>query len=308
MQLALAAGSTDRGTAFNTRATGLLAAGVALAGAGVIAVNPVAPLVSLAGHQADVQLTSTSDNLDHVFDLLTGPNPIFTALGELGSYYGQVANDSFMQSWAGVEGIWSGLGAAKGLETILPQMIEFIQQGDVTGAYNLFNMDFLFDTNNIFQPLFNHIPRGGTEEIPGILSMGPEMAQVWANVLDIFTDYNFWKGGSRYILEPMIGFQYALADNFSDTGDHVAQDPFDALLNGYVPWDVQAGGSGDPHAAFIGLISPTGSFNYFFDVLPSMFADALTKILPVPEVDVDPGDAAAAASLFDFGWLDSLFN
>jgi hypothetical protein len=39
-----------------------------------------------------------------------------------------------------------------------------------------------------------------------------------------------------------------------------------------------------------------------------MIGNALTSTIPVPEVDVDPGDAAASASLLDFGWLDSLFN
>ncbi|OBI05751.1 hypothetical protein A5715_02115 [Mycolicibacter heraklionensis] len=288
-----------------------MAAGVALAGAGVIAVNPAAPLTTV--NQADVQLTSTSDNLEHVFDLITGPNPIFSALGELGSYYGQVANDSFEQAWAGVEGIWSGLGGSKGLETIIPLIIEQIEEGDFSNAYNLLNNDMLFNTQNIFQPLFNHIPRGGTEEIPGILSMGSELAQVWANVLDVFSDFSFWKDASRYIIEPLAGFQFALADNFTDTGDHIAQNPFDALLNGYVPWGVPDGSTAEePHAAFIGLISPTGSFNYFFDAFPSLIAEALTKELPVPDVDVSidsgVGGALADASLFDWTWLTDLFS
>ncbi|MEB3067709.1 hypothetical protein [[Mycobacterium] vasticus] len=315
MQLALAARTTDQkkiGTASTlvptTRANLVLAAGIALAGAGVIAVNPVAPMLSMDIQHSAVQLTSTTeDNLAGVMDLLSAPNPIFTALGELSSYYSNVAQDSFTQSLAGVEGIWSGLGGSKGLETIIPLMMDYIKAGDTSNAYNLLNNDMLFNIQNIFQPLFNHTPRGGTEEIPGILSMNAELTQVWANVQDVFSDFSFWKGASRYFIEPLAGFQFALADQFNTSADHVAQDPFDALLNGYVPWDVPDGSTSEqPHAAFIGLISPTGSFNYFFDVFPNLIADALTKDLPVVDTDIDTS-AMADANLFDLSWLDGIF-
>ncbi|CAJ1501615.1 hypothetical protein [[Mycobacterium] holstebronense] len=311
MQLAMAAGSTDRGTAFNTRATGLLAAGVALAGAGVIAVNPVAPMISAAAHQPAVELTATTgENLDNIMDLLTGPNPVFTALGELGSYYGETASNSFQGVLDGLEIMWSGGGRVIGLENLIPQVTEFLQQGDTLSAWNAINNDILYNMNGIFQPLFDHTVRGTGEFVPGVFGIGADMTNVWAAVQEVFGDFNFWKTSFKYLFEPITGFQFALTEGLTGGpigGEaHVAQDPFDALLNGYQPWDSETGE--DIGARWWGLLTPQGTFSYFLDFLPSKIADALTSTIPVPEVDVDPGDAAAAASLLDFGWLDSLFN
>ncbi len=309
MQLAMAAGSTDRGTALNTRATGLLAAGVALAGAGVIAVNPVAPMISAVAHQPAVELTATTgENLDHIMDLLTGPNPVFTALGELGSYYGETTSNSFEGVMNGLEIMWSGGGQVKGLEVIIPQVMEFLQQGDFTNAWNLINWDMLFNMNNIFQPLFDHTVRGTGEFVPGVMGIGADLTHVWANLQEIFGDFSFWKTSAKYLTEPLIGFMFALSENLTglpDGVEHAVQDPFDALLNGYITWDSD---TGEDTGQWWGLLTEQGTLSYFLDFLPGKIADALTSTIPVPEVDVDPGDAAAAASLLDFGWLDSLFN
>ncbi|BBY35065.1 hypothetical protein BST33_00830 [Mycolicibacter minnesotensis] len=303
MQLAMATGSNDPGSVSTTRTTGLLAAGIALAGAGLIAV-PTAPMAISASHQAAVELTATtSENLDALAELLSGPNPIFSALGELSGYYGQATSDSLQGSWDGIEGMWSGIGPIKGLENTLPDIIEFLKQGDVTHAWNLINWDMVFGAQYIFQPLFNHPVAG--EEVLGAFGIGTDMSQVWTNVMDIFDDFSFWKSAAKSVWEPFLGFQFALAENFSFNSDHEAQDPFDALLNGYIVWDEDGG---VPRAPWTGLLTANGTFAYLFDKLPEMIGNALTSTIPVPDVDVDPGDAAASASLLDFGWLDSLFN
>ncbi|HEU4363214.1 MAG TPA: hypothetical protein VFR27_17150, partial [Mycobacterium sp.] len=189
MQLALAAGSTpDRGTvsAFlpTSRTNLVLAAGVALAAAGVIAVNPVAPMLSLDAQQTAVQLTSTwdtaADNWANLQELIsTNPDPIGNALGDLFTSYSTVASDSLENSAAGIEGIWSGLGGAKGLETILPLITQYLQDGNATDAFNLINKDMLFNMQNIFQPLFNHVPHGETEEVAGLFGLGNTMLRDW---------------------------------------------------------------------------------------------------------------------------------
>lgn len=322
MKLAYADGSLDRVPASAVRSTHraniVVAAGIALAGAGVIAVNPIAPVLSLDAHQTEVQLTGTWDtaadnwaNLQELF--AANPDPIGHAVGELAAYYGGVASNSFEQSMAGIEGIWSGMGAAKGLETILPLISEYIQQGDFTNAYNLLNWDMLFNMQNIFQPLFDHTVRGTGEFVPGVFGIGADMTRVFANVQDVFGDFDTWKGAAKYFTEPLIGFQFALADNLTDHGDHVAQDPFDALLNGYIPWDVPDGSTAeDPHAPFVGLLTEDGTLAYLFEKFPSMIAEALTLNLPAPDVDVpvdvDPGDALAGADLFDLDWLTGIFG
>ncbi|WP_067971612.1 hypothetical protein [Mycolicibacter icosiumassiliensis] len=309
MQLAIAAGSTDPGTASTARATGLLAAGIALASAGVIAVNPVAPMIGAVAHQPAVELTATTgENLDHLMDLLTGPSPVFSALGDLGSYYGQTVSNSFDGVLNGLEIMWSGGGAVKGLENILPQVMEFLQQGDFTNAWNLINWDMLFDMNNIFQPLFDHTVRGTGEFVPGVFGIGADLTNVWAAVQEIFGDFSFWKTSAKYLTEPLIGFMFALSENLTGVPDgveHVAQDPFDALLNGYITWDSD---TGEDTGQWWGLLTEKGTVSYFLDFLPEKFADALTSTIPVPDVDVDPGSSAADASLLDLGWLGGLFN
>lgn len=305
MKLALAAGPLDRGPASDLQPSGhtnrLLAVGVALAGAGVIAVNPVAPVIHMGSHQPAVQLTNTTaENLDYLQDLLAGPNPITTALGELSSYYGEVATNSFEGSMAGIEGIWSGMGAAKGLEEILPQITEFLQQGDYLSAWDLINWDLLFDTQNVFQPLFDHTVRGTGEFVPGVFGLGADMTRVFANLQDIFGDFNFWKSTAKYLTEPWLGFMFAMSEGASGVEGHEAQDPLDALLNGYITWDSE---TGEETGQWWGLLTEQGTFSYFLDVLPSRIAEALTANLPVDgDVDVDP--ALADPSLFDWGLFD----
>lgn len=322
MQLALADGSTDRGTVSNVRATGLLAAGIALAGAGMLAVSPVAPLAPVANHfQPAIELTATTgENVDGLMDLLSGPSPVATALGELGSYYGEITSNSFDGVGNGLEIMWSGGGRVIGLENLIPQVTEFLQQGDTLSAWNLINNDVLYNMNGIFQPLFDHTVRGTGEFVPGVFGIGADMTNVWAAVQEVFGDFNFWKTSFKYLFEPITGFQFALSESLTGGPDgaesHVAQDPFDALLNGYQPWDSETGE--DIGGRWWGLLTEQGTLSYFLDFLPGKFADALTSTIPVPEVEVpvdpevpadpDAGGALADANLFDLDWLNGLFT
>lgn len=309
MQLALAGGSTDRGTVSNARAAGLLAAGIAVAGAGVLAVSPIAPVIHLGTQQPAVQLTNTTaENLDYLQDLLSGPSPITTALGELGSYYSDIAQNSFAGVEEGLETMWSGGGRVIGLETLIPQVMEYLQEGDSLNAWNLINNDILYNMNGIFQPLFDHTVRGTGEFVPGVMGIGADMTRVFAAVQEVFGDFNFWKTSFKYLFEPITGFQFALSENLTglpDGVDHVAQDPFDALLNGYVTWDSD---TGEDTGRWWGLLTEQGTVSYFLDFLPGKFADALTSTIPVEDVDVDAGESLAGADLFDFSWFNDLFN
>lgn len=308
MQLALADGSMDRGTVSNARATGLLAAGIAMAGAGVIAVSPVAPMATAAAHQAAVELTATTDeNLAGIMDLISGPNPIFTALGELGSYYGDVTSGSLDGFTTGLETMWSGGGRVIGLENLIPQVMEFLQQGDSLNAWNLINNDILYNMNGIFQPLFDHTVRGTGEFVPGVFGIGADMTHVWAAVQEVFGDFSFWKTSFKYLFEPITGFTFALSENLTgvpDGIDHVAQDPIDALLNGYITWDSD---TGEDTGQWWGLLTEQGTFSYFLDFLPGKIADALTSTIPVEDVP-DTGESLADPNLFDLDWLAGLFN
>ncbi|MDD7814865.1 hypothetical protein PP713_20090 [Mycobacterium sp. CSUR Q5927] len=314
MQLALADGSLDRGSASDarptTRASLVMAAGVALAGAGLIAVNPVAPSISMEARQAAVQLANTTaENLDYLTDLLNQPNPLSTALGDLGSYYSEVAQNSFAGVQEGLEVMWSGGGRVIGLENLIPQVTEFLQQGDTLSAWNLINNDILYNMNGIFQPLFDHTVRGTGEFVPGVMGIGADMTHVWANVQEVFGDFNFWKTSFKYLFEPLTGFQFALSENLTGVPDgieHVAQDPFDALLNGYITWDSE---TGENTGQWWGLLTEQGTVSYFLDYLPSKIAEALTMNIPVDEVvDPDLGASLADPNLFDLDWLTGLFS
>lgn len=313
MQRALEAGPETGQSA--TKVGAFLAAGIALAGAGLIVANPATPaLVDV--QQPAVQLANTTaENLDIIQDLLAGPNPIFTALGELGSYYGQVASTSFDGVQDGLEIMWSGGGRVIGLENLIPQVTDFLQQGDTLSAWNLINNDILYNMNGIFQPLFDHVPRGTTDLVPGVLGLGTDMTRVMANVQEVFGDFNFWKTSFKYLFEPVTGFQFALTESLTggpvDGEPHVAQDPFDALLNGYQPWDSETGE--DIGGRWWGLLTPQGTFSYFLDFLPGKIADALTENVPADDVAaaaaVDPGSLSLFDGLsFDGGALAGLFD
>ncbi|ORW96403.1 hypothetical protein AWC28_10430 [Mycolicibacter terrae] len=286
-----------------------MAAGIALAGAGVIAVNPIAPVLSLDAHQTEVQLTATtSENWANLMDLISAnPDPVGNALGQVFGHYSDIASTSIEKSMAGVEGIWSGLGGAQGLETILPLISDYLKDGNATEAFNLINKDMLFNMQNIFQPLFNYVPRGETEEVAGIFGLGSSMMRDWANVQDVFSDFSTWKAMSEALMSPSISAMYALSDQFTDTGDHTPQDVLDAFLNGYVPWDPQDG-SETVHAPLVGFLTEDGPIDYFGRILPEMIAAALTQNLPVDDVDVPVDPALADVSLFDMDWLTGLLG
>lgn len=314
MQLAHAAGSIDRGTASDfvptTRTNLVLAAGVALAAAGVIAVNPVAPMLSLDAHQSEVQLANTTaENLANLQDLMAdNPNPIGTAFGELFTSYNTVASTSIENSMAGIEGIWSGHGAAVGLETLLPLVTQYLQDGNATEAFNLINKDMLFNMQNVFQPLFDHTVRGTGEEVAGLFGLNSTMMHDLANVQAVFGDFATWKSMAEAMMSPTISAMYALSDNFTDTGEHTPQDVMDAFLNGYVPWDPQDGAE-TVHAPLVGFLTEDGTVDYFSRILPEMIASAMTANLSAGDlVDPDLGGALADPNLFDMDWLTGLFG
>lgn len=312
MQLATtptAVGDRTESSLSATQVGRLLATGVGLAGAGVIAVHQIAPAAPAVQQHAVHLANTTAENISNLTEALSAnPSPIGAALGELASYYTQTTQDSITGMLQGVEGIWTGMGAAVGLETILPQVTELLQQGDYLGAWDLINWDLLFDMQNVFQPLFDHTVRGTGEFVPGVFGIGADLTRVWANLQDLFGDFGFWKSTAKYLTEPFLGYMFAQSEGLSPVEGHQAQDPMDALLNGYVTWDSE---TGEPTGQWWGLLTEQGTASYFLDVLPTRIADALTADLPVNEgVDADAGAAAftAADGLFDTDWLTGIFS
>ena len=255
----------------------LLAAGVVLAGAAVIAAQAGAPALPDTPElqQYEVQLAAAD-------------------------YFDIVAN-SVQGSLAGIGGIWSGMGPVKGIEALLPQVFEYLQDGNATEAYNLLNKDMLFNMNNIFGPLFHHevghntgVFEEGLFSLPAVLARDLGLPAPITATLAVFGDFTVWKGAAEASMSPGIGAMYALADNFTPTGGHVAQNPLDAFFNGYIPWGPQAG-SETAHAPLIGMFSEGGPFDYFFRIIPEQITAAMAPadtpdvpdIADVPHVAID---------------------
>lgn len=261
----------------------LAAAGVALAGAGVIAANPVVP-VAPNSQQRDVQLTSTwdtaSDNIDVLVDAISQPDPLSTTTGDVLQSELQTITNALQESFDGIEGIWSGEGSAEGLENILPQVSELLQDGNVTDAFTLVNTDFLFDLLNVFQPFFAHETSHGSGVMEdGVFSVFGNLTHDWGDFLDGMADFDLWKHSAKAVMGPFISLMFSISDHLTQPEGVEPQDPMDAFLNGYVPWDAPADADEgeDPHDPLTGLLTDDGPINYFLVDVPQQLADAMTE-------------------------------
>lgn len=310
------------------RPTSTLVAGLAVLGAGVLAVSPLAPAAAdvqrLAAHlvndsaPVDGEAPTTVDwatvmhnateNLNALQDRFdANPFPDLHAWSDLQSGYGQMVGDEVQESLKGIEGIWSGYGPAVGLENLLPQITEFLQSGDVTSAYSLVNVDMLFDMLNITQPFFNHIPHGTDELIQGASGITGDMLRHLAAVSDVFADYSVWKDLAQAAMSPAIGALFQAMQSTTElsnlfaAGDttgamtaltNLPAQVTDALLNGYSPL------GGLHQDDFVGLLTQGSLLDQLLVIIPGKVAEALddtaggTDVVP----DADPSAAADALS------------
>lgn len=229
------------------------------------------------GNSGDAIWAAASNNLDQIETALQAdPDPVGTVIGELFNKYTDLAQSSLQDSLDGLEGIWSGYGKAVGLEALLPLVQEQLDAGNTTAAFNLINNDFLYDMKNTLMPLFSHevVEHSGVFT-PGLFSIPSEMIHDFGNLSEVFADYNFWKHAVESFTSPLIGMQFAISDatNVNVPDGFVAQDPLDALLNGYVPWASASGDlDADPHRPLIGLLTEGGPIDYFFRQIPDQIA------------------------------------
>lgn len=300
------------------RATSTLFTAAAVLSAGMLAVHPLAPAAAdvqrlatqlVAGststgddtvtpvdwstvwHNASANLTALQDRFD------ANPFPDLHAWSDLQSGYAQMISDEAQESWKGVQGIWSGYGPAVGLENLMPQVTEFLHNGDFASAYSLINVDMLFDMLNITQPWFNHVPHGTDDFVPGASGITGDMLRNLAAVSDVFADYSTWKDLSKAAMSPMIGAMFQAMQSTGDPLNAPAQ-VVDALLNGYSPL------GGLHQNDFVGLLTQGSLLDELLVTIPGKIADALndTAAGTGDVSDVTP-DADASAAIDAVGGL-----
>lgn len=267
-------------------------AGLAVLGAGLLAVHPAAPTLSEAQQRAVHLATDWTTTVGDAFDNLTAlgdrisadPFPIFTELFGNQSAYGEMLGDELQEAWNGLTGIFTGYGPAQGLINLWPAVLDDLQNGEFFEAYSKLNEDFLFDMLNVTQPFFNHTEYGTGDFIDGASGIPAEMLHNLADVAEVFADYGLWKDLSEALLSPEIGMLFQTFESIGEIGQSFAggdiADAFtglanlpaqlaDAVLNGYLP--PEAGG----HDQFAGLLTEGGLFDQLLVQIPQQVAEAL---------------------------------
>lgn len=316
------------------RTARLTAAGIALAGAGLVAVHPVAPDLQGARHQA-VQLTAgfegffgwssvferTADNLG---DLYNNAN-VFDVIGQLGSNWGDYGQliigmedvpldaregMSLRFSTSGFAGIGEALEKMiygvegqdvkyPGLEVLLERMGEALASGNPFNAFNELNIWFLYGIEDMGKSL------GPVLSIPAREMMN--QSSLLNEFIGPLDGWAFIKQVSDAMMSPMIGAVYQVTENITAAagGDlealfNLPADVLNTVLNGYIVPETED--------VFTGILNADGIFDLLLNQWPARAAEALTvgtADLPVNAVEV-PDLGAAGADLWDGGLLDAL--
>lgn len=313
----------------------LLLAGIAMVGAGAIAVTPVAPNVSEIQQRA-FELTANAkvtdspavvygDLFENGFENLTAlagtltanPFPILSQLAEnQAGYIGQIT-EGFLGVPEAFENFWNGANGS----VLLDEARAALQRGEFAEAYdrlNRFNVYSLTILSPIAEWLFSAEPSTRLPE--GRIGIPEQIAQNFTDVVaTIFDQGGVVNGTTKSFLGPFIGvnFEIALAaealvaavqdGDAAGAVNVLVNTPgtvFNALLNGYVN-----PACGDDCAAsqyFPGLINGTGPIVDLFVRLPNAIADALkpnTVTVPAPTAslvsETDSAEEPAAIEAAD---------
>lgn len=316
------------------RTARLTAAGIALAGAGLVAVHPVAPGLQEARHQA-VQLTAGFDGFfgwSSVFErgaenleaLFNNAN-VFDVVGQVASNWGDYGQliigmeDVPLDARPGMEprfitSGFAGIGEAfekmifgvegqdvkyPGLEVLLERMGEALAAGNPFEAFNELNIWTLYGIEDIGKSL------GPVLSIPAREMMN--QSSLLNEFIGPLDGWAFIKQVSDAMMSPMIGLVYQLTENITAAagGDLEAlfslpADVLNTVLNGYIVPETED--------VFTGILTEGGIFDLLLNQWPARAAEALTvgtADLPVNAVEV-PDLGAAGTDLLDAGLWDAL--
>jgi hypothetical protein len=317
----------------------LLLAGVAVMGAGVIAVNPVAPTLPhirhiavqlTAGEQDWAQVLATAeDNLATLeSQAATANSDLSTAIStEFGGYGDQVGTaltgaesgfeNAFYGGWYGsddgyVFGLFGGsvTDTATGVTmtgSTLEEIATALGQGNLFDAFSYFDtwsLEFADHTlRYLVEPLLSVTSHGTTTE-----SLAAQLLQTFTNVYEEFGTYTNLKDLSDGLLSPPLGIAFGLTGDLDTIATDISSGNIDQALTdiGNLPSDLTGdvlNGFVDPYSngePFAGLLASGGVLDELLVTFPEQLVTALGEST-APE-----SGAAVATALPDL--LSGLFS
>jgi hypothetical protein len=295
------------------RAHRFLVAGVAVLGAGLVAVNPTTPSLPNVAHRA-VQLTAgeqdwtqvlatAEDNLTTLeSEAATANSDLSSAVGaELSGFETQISNaftgvesglqNSISGGWYGsddgyVFGLFPGsVSGPDGIETgsTLQEISTALEQGNALNAFSYFDAWSLETVDHtlkpLLSPLLDETSKGATT-----LGIPAELSQTFTNVLEEFGNYNELKALGDALLAPELSVAFGLSNDLDGIATDLSSgDSTQALtdlsnLSSDLTGDLLNGWT-DPYTgtgeAFTGLLNTGSLLEELLVTWPGQLATAL---------------------------------
>jgi hypothetical protein len=323
VQLAQTADSDDRAR--------LVFAGIALVGAALIVLDPLAPTLPDVQHR-EVQLTAgeedwsqvltaTEDNLTTLEgEAATANSDLSSAIGtELSGFETQISSaftgvesglqNSISGGWYGsddgyVFGLFPGsVTGPDGVETgsTLQEISTALSQGDALSAFSYFDTWSLETADHTLKPLLGPLL---DETSKGVTTLGipAELSQTFTNVLEEFGNYNEVKALSDALLAPELSVAFGLSNDLDGIAADLSSGDYTLALTDFsnLPSDLTGdllNGWTDPYTgtgeAFTGLLNSGSLLEELLVTWPTQLATALGEST-APE-----GAAAVTSALPD---------
>ncbi len=307
------------------RATRLLIVGIALAGAGLIVVNPVAPTPPNVAHRT-VQLTAGEQDWTQVLataednvaslesEAATANSGLSSAFSALLSGFETQISTALTGGESGIQnsidGGWYGnddgyvFGLLGGSVTdpttgvtetgsTLQEISTAFEQGNLFNAFEYFDTWSLETMDHTLRPLLSPVV-DETSKGATTLSIPVELSQIQTNLLETFGTYNELTAGAESALSPEISAFFALTQDVDNIGtEFAAGDTTQGMsdLNNV---------SSDVFGAFInGYDYGTDPYNGAAELFPGLLNDGLLQDLLVTwpgQLATVLGESTTAAS------------
>jgi hypothetical protein len=296
------------------RATRFLVAGVAVLGAGLVAVNPTTPTLTNVQHRA-VLLTAGEEDWTQVLmtardnlttlesDAATANSELSSAIGtELSGFETQIStaltgaetgfDNAFYGGWYGnddgyVFGLFGGsvTDSANGVTetgSTLQEIATALDQGNLFDAFSYFDtwsLEFADHTlRYLVEPFLSVTSHGVTTE-----SLSAELLQTFTNVYEEFGTYTELKNLSDALLSPPLGVAFGLTSDIDTIASDLSSGDYTQALTDLtnLPSDLSGdvvNGFVDPYAngeAFAGLLASGGVLDELLVTFPEQLATAL---------------------------------
>ena len=296
------------------RAARFLVAGVAVLGAGLVAVNPTSPSLPNIQHRA-VQLTAGEQDWSQVLttaednlttlesEAATANSDLSSAIStELGGFGSQISaaltgaetglENAFYGGWYGnddgyVFGLFGGsvTDSATGVTetgSTLQEIGTALDQGNLFDAFSYFDTWSLEAADHtlryLVEPFLSVTSHGVTTE-----SLTAELLQTFTNVYEEFGTYTELKNLSDALLSPPLGVAFGLTGDLDTIAADLSSGNFDQAVTdiGNLPSDLTGdvlNGFVDPYSngePFAGLLASGGLLDELLVTLPTQLATAL---------------------------------